>query len=166
MAQKKKKSVAEVVDNVKDAVADGAEAVVDAVADTAETGKDILEDGYEELHKEHTFSLADSWYELLAVIFAIVYMVFKTCRFIFDGGYEQGFVEIISFVFSLIMSIFVICCFCAVIEVQEKLDIMNHNMDLMAHINHMHFVETVDRLDDIGEMLAGEHAEATPDTKE
>ncbi len=156
MSKKKKKSVADVVEDVKDAVTDGAGAVVDAVADTAETGKDILEDGYEELHKEHTFSLADSWYELLAVIFAIIYIVFKTCRFIFDGGYEQGFVEIISFVFSLIMSIFVICCFCAVIEVQEKLDVMNHNVDLMAHINHIHFVELAERLDDIGDAVSGE----------
>ena len=156
MSKKKKKSVADVVEDVKDAVTDGAGAVVDAVTDTAETGKDILEDGYEELHKEHTFSLADSWYELLAVIFAIIYIVFKTCRFIFDGGYEQGFVEIVSFVFSLIMSIFVICCFCAVIEVQEKLDVMNHNVDLMAHINHIHFVELAERLDDIGDVVSGE----------
>ena len=156
MSKKKKKSVADVVEDVKDAVTDGAGAVVDAVTDTAETGKDILEDGYEELHKEHTFSLADSWYELLAVIFAIIYIVFKTCRFIFDGGYEQGFVEIVSFVFSLIMSIFVICCFCAVIEVQEKLDVMNHNVDLMAHINHIHFVELAERLDDIGDAVSGE----------
>ncbi len=156
MSKKKKKSVADVVEDVKDAVTDGAGAVVDAVADTAETGKDILEGGYEELHKEHTFSLADSWYELLAVIFAIIYIVFKTCRFIFDGGYEQGFVEIVSFVFSLIMSIFVICCFCAVIEVQEKLDVMNHNVDLMAHINHIHFVELAERLDDIGDAVSGE----------
>ena len=156
MSKKKKKSVADVVEDVKDAVTDGAGAVVDAVADTDETGKDILEGGYEELHKEHTFSLADSWYELLAVIFAIIYIVFKTCRFIFDGGYEQGFVEIVSFVFSLIMSIFVICCFCAVIEVQEKLDVMNHNVDLMAHINHIHFVELAERLDDIGDAVSGE----------
>ncbi len=156
MSKKKKKSVADVVEDVKDAVTDGAGAVVDAVTDTAETGKDILEDGYEEMHKEHSFSLADSWYELLAVIFAIIYIVFKTCRFIFDGGYEQGFVEIVSFVFSLIMSIFVICCFCAVIEVQEKLDVMNHNVDLMAHINHIHFLELAERLDDIGDAVSGE----------
>ena len=107
------------------------------------------EDTYEKLKQEHRFSVTDSWYELLAVIFMLVYVIAKTCFFIFDGGYTRGCMATVGFILDLILAVFVVCTFCAVVEVQEKADITNFNMGLMAKSLHDYYHDIADRLDEL-----------------
>ena len=125
-------------------------------------------DSIYETHKlEHRFSVTDSWYELLAVIFMLVYVVTKTCFFIFDGGYTQGWMATVGFILDLILAVFAVCTFCAVVEVQEKADITNFNMGLMAKSLHDYYHDIADRLDELaGYGPYGEEETAGPEAGE
>lgn len=111
--------------------------------------KPEAENIYEKNRQVHRFSVTDSWYELLAVIFMIVYVVTKTCFFIFDGGYTGGWMPTVGFILDLVLAVFVVCTFCAVVEVQEKADITNFNMGLMAKSLHDYYHDIADRLDEL-----------------
>ena len=126
------------------------------------------EESIYETHKlVHRFSVTDSWYELLAVIFMLVYVVTKTCFFIFDGGYTQGWMATVGFILDLILAVFVVCTFCAVVEVQEKADITNFNMGLMAKSLHDYYHDIADRLDELaGYGPYGEEETADPEAGE
>ncbi len=130
------------------------ENVMDKIGDAVEDGKElvneVLEDKYEATHKKHTFSVFDTWYELLAVIFAIIYITFSAYWFIAHEGYEGGMGNIIKFALETVMAVFVVFCFCAIVEVQEKLDIMSDNLDLMAGYMHDYYLDIEDDLTVIG----------------
>ena len=131
------------------------DSVLDKLGDAVEDGKalvnEVLEDRYEATHKRHTFSVFDTWYELVAVIFAVVYIAFEAYRFVVHGGYEGGMENIIAFLLETVMAVFVVFCFCAIVEVQEKMDVMSDNIDLMAGYMHDYYLDIEDDLTVIGD---------------
>ena len=135
-------------------MSDNQDSVIDKLGDAVEDGKklvnEVLKDQYEATHKKHTFSVFDTWYELVAVIFAVIFITFQTYRFIAHGGYEGGLENIIAFLLETVMAVFVVFCFCAIVEVQEKLDVMSDNIDLMAGYMHDYYLDIEDDLTVIG----------------
>ena len=135
-------------------MSDNQDSVIDKLGDAVEDGKklvnEVLTDQYEATHKKHTFSVFDTWYELVAVIFAVIFITFQTYRFIVHGGYEGGLENIIAFLLETVMAVFVVFCFCAIVEVQEKLDVMSDNIDLMAGYMHDYYLDIEDDLTVIG----------------
>ena len=136
-------------------MSDNQDSVIDKLGDAVEDGKklvnEVLTDQYEATHKKHTFSVFDTWYELVAVIFAVIFITFQTYRFIVRGGYEGGLENIIAFLLETVMAVFVVFCFCAIVEVQEKLDVMSDNIDLMAGYMHDYYLDIEDDLTVIGD---------------
>ncbi len=134
----------------------------DVVEDGKKLVNEVLEDQYEATHKEHTFSVFDTWYEMVAVIFAVIYVTFKTYMFVSKGGYEGGIENVIEFLLSVVISLFGVFCFCAIVEVQEKLDIMSDNIDLMAGYMHDYYLDIEDDLTVIGKF---DHVNYVQETK-
>ena len=105
--------------------------------------EELIEAGY----RVHKFSLFDSPIEIATVLFMVAYVIFAFCSFAFDNPNGTGFMNIVEFLFDVVIKLIPAGVLLVACEIHEKVEFLEYNLSLNSEYMARYQMDLMDKLE-------------------